>query len=143
MMLKADPKKFAKAITVVVNQRMVRKLCPSCKIGYEPTPDVLKKLGIPPGRVTQLFREKKPEDLQEKEEPCKDCGAIGFQGRTGIFEMLVVDDKIREVLVKQPKLELLKKAARLAGMRSLQEEGVVLVAKGETSIPELMRVLKG
>jgi type II secretory ATPase GspE/PulE/Tfp pilus assembly ATPase PilB-like protein len=143
MMLKADPKKFAKAITVVVNQRMARKLCPSCKIGYEPTPDVLKKLGVPPGRVTQLFREKRPEDLQEKEEPCADCGGIGFQGRTGIFEMLVVDDKVREVLVKQPKLELVKKAARLAGMRSLQEEGIVLVAKGETSIPELMRVLKG
>ena len=63
-------------------------------------------------------------------------------GRTGIFELLAVTDQMREILVKQPKLELLKKAARASRQRSLQEEGVLLVAKGETSLPELMRVLK-
>ena len=61
---------------------------------------------------------------------------------TGIFELLEVNDQLREVLQNQPKLDLTKKAARAAGMRSLQEEGILLVAKGETSLPELMRVLK-
>ena len=59
-----------------------------------------------------------------------------------MFELLVVDDKIREVIVKQPNLDLMRKAAKLAGMRSFQEEGVLLVAKGVTSLPELQRVLK-
>ena len=59
-----------------------------------------------------------------------------------MFEVLPVNDKVREVLIKQPKLELLRKAGKLAGMRTLQEEGILLVAKGETSLPELMRVLK-
>ena len=54
----------------------------------------------------------------------------------------MVDDKIREILVKQPKLDLLRKAARLAGMRPFQEEGLLLVAKGVTSLAELQRVLK-
>ena len=91
-----------------------------------------------------MYREPTPADLEEKKqkEPCQACGGLGYKGRTGIFEVLVVDDKVREVLIKQPKLELLKKAARLAGMRSLQEEGILLVAQGVTSVPELMRALK-
>jgi type II secretory ATPase GspE/PulE/Tfp pilus assembly ATPase PilB-like protein len=59
-----------------------------------------------------------------------------------LYELLEVDDKVREVLLKKPELELLRKAARLAGMRPLQEEGLLLVAKGVTSLAELQRVLK-
>ena len=54
----------------------------------------------------------------------------------------MVDDKIREILIKAPQLELLRKAARMGGMRTFQEEGLLLVAKGITSITELQRVLK-
>jgi type II secretory ATPase GspE/PulE/Tfp pilus assembly ATPase PilB-like protein len=53
-----------------------------------------------------------------------------------------VDDKVREILLKQPQLDLLRKAARAAGMRTFQEEGLLLVAKGVTSLAELQRVLK-
>ena len=67
---------------------------------------------------------------------------MGYVGRTGIHELLVVNDEIREILVKQPKLELLQKAARGAGMRSFQEEGIFLVVKGVTSLQEVMRVMK-
>ena len=63
-------------------------------------------------------------------------------GRTGIFELLVINDKMREILIKQPKIDLLKKAARADHQRLLQEEGILLVAKGVTSLPELTRVLK-
>ena len=60
----------------------------------------------------------------------------------GLFELLVVNDQMREILVKQPKLDLLRKAARASRQRSLQEEGILLVAQGVTSLPELSRVLK-
>jgi type II secretory ATPase GspE/PulE/Tfp pilus assembly ATPase PilB-like protein len=100
---------------------------------------MLKKLGIPAGKVEALYRTPKPE---EQEKPCKECANIGYKGRTGLFELLVVDDKVREVLVKAPKLDLLTKAARLTGMRTFQEEGLLLVAKGVTSIQELQRILK-
>ena len=66
----------------------------------------------------------------------------GYVGRTGIFELLVVTDQMREILLKQPNLDLLRKAARADGQRSLQEEGILLVAKGVTSLQELQRVLK-
>ena len=139
LQLKLPAKQFASVVTAVLYQRLIRKLCPDCKVGYTPPPDVLKKLGIPPGKVQQLYRPPKPEEI---EKPCQTCQGIGYIGRTGIFELLVVNDQMREILVKQPNLDLLKKAARADGQRSLQEECILLVAKGVTSLQELQRVLK-
>jgi type II secretory ATPase GspE/PulE/Tfp pilus assembly ATPase PilB-like protein len=67
---------------------------------------------------------------------------IGYFGRTALYELLIVDDGVREALIRTPQLAAVRTAARKAGMRTLQEEGIVLVAKGVTSLPELMRVLK-
>jgi len=136
---KVPAKEFAATVNAVLYQRLVRLLCSDCKVGYTPPADVLRKLGIPAGKIEQLFRPPKPEEI---EKPCKTCQNIGYLGRTGIFELLVIDDSMREILVKQPKLEFLKKAARASRQPSLQEEGILLVAKGQTSLPELMRVLK-
>jgi len=138
LQLKLPQKEFASAVTAVLCVRLIRKLCDTCKVAYAPAPELLKKLNIL-GKVEAFYRVPKPEEIDK---PCKACGGLGFMNRTGIFELLVVDDKIREILVKQPKLDLLTRAARLAGMRPFQEEGLVLVAKGITSLPELQRVLK-
>jgi type II secretory ATPase GspE/PulE/Tfp pilus assembly ATPase PilB-like protein len=139
LQMKLPQQEFAATITAVLYQRMIRKLCPDCKVGYTPPPDTLKKLGIPPGKVQQLFRPPKPEEI---EKPCQTCQQIGYVGRTGIFELLIVTDQMRQILATQPSLELLRKAARADNQRSLQEEGILLVAKGVTSLPELQRVLK-
>jgi type II secretory ATPase GspE/PulE/Tfp pilus assembly ATPase PilB-like protein len=139
LQMKLPPKQFASVVTAVLYQRLIRKLCPDCKVGYTPPAEVLKKLGIPPGKVQQLYRPPKPEEI---EKPCQTCQGIGYVGRTGIFELLAVNDQMREILVKQPSLDLLRKAARADGQRSLQEEGILLVAKGVTSLQELQRVLK-
>ena len=136
------PAEFAKAITLVVGQRLVRKLCESCKEGYVPPPQLLKQLGIPEGRVQAFYRPPQPNAENAKQEPCQACGAIGYVRRTAVFELLTVGDAVRKVLLTDPKLDLIRQAARKDGMNSLQEEGVLLVAKGVTSLPELMRVLK-
>ena len=141
LQMKVPHKQFAQWVTGVLYQRLVRKLCDDCKVGYQPSPDALKKLGIPPNKVSELYRTPKPEEVEEGK-PCPTCRGIGYHGRTGIFELLKINDQMREILLKQPKIELLKKAARASGQRSLQEEGVLLVAKGVTSLPELQRVLK-
>jgi type II secretory ATPase GspE/PulE/Tfp pilus assembly ATPase PilB-like protein len=139
LQLKVPHKEFANTVTAVLCTRLIRKLCDACKVAYAPTPDLLKKLGIPQGKVEALYRVPKPEEVDK---PCKECGGLGFKGRTGIFELLEVDDQTREVLLKKPQLELARKAARAAGMRPFQEEGLLLVAKGVTSLAELQRVLK-
>jgi type II secretory ATPase GspE/PulE/Tfp pilus assembly ATPase PilB-like protein len=132
-------REFAKGLIGVLCTRLIRKLCDDCKVAYEPTPDLAKKLGLPEGKIEALYRTPKPE---EAEKPCKECGGVGYKGRTGLFELLVIDDTIRQILIKDPKLESLNKAARAAGMRTFQEEGVLLIAKGVTSLAELQRVLK-
>jgi hypothetical protein len=140
---------FPKVIKAVLNQRLVRKLCETCREAVQPTPELLQRLGIPPGRVQVLFREKQPlppgqEPPRKRGEPliCPNCNGLGYKGRTAIYELLVVDDKLRQALAGQPTLDQLKQLARQAGNRTLQEEGILLVALGTTSIVELQRVLK-
>ena len=139
LLLKVPAAKFAPAVRAVINQRLIRRLCEDCREPYEPSPQLLKKLGIPEGRIDRLYR---PPDPSEKDKPCETCNGIGYYGRTAIFEMLTVDDKIRAALTQQPKLEVLRKISRQAGNRNLQQEGIVLVAQGITSVQELSRVLK-
>jgi len=143
---------FAKAVTVVLNSRLVRKLCEKCKQAYQPAPQLLQKLGIPSGRVQNLYKEFTPpppeELIDEKGKPieietCRACGGIGYRNRTAIFEMLVVGDEVRQAMVSgQANADVIRKAARAAGHRSMKEEGILLVAQGVTSLPELQRVLK-
>ena len=161
MLLKGSPKEFAKSVRAVLNVRLVRTLSETCKQPYQPPPQLLAKLGIPQGRVKVLFREWQapPPDPEEDKKKKKkqlppgacplcelvgpQCHGIGYHGRTGIFELLEVNDQLREALVKQPKLDVLRKIARASGHRGLQEEGILLVAQGTTSLNELQRVLKG
>ncbi len=139
LLLKVPASKFAPAVIGVVNQRLIRKLCEDCKQGYEPAPQLLQKLGIPAGRVEQLYR---PPEATEQEKVCPTCNGIGYFGRTSIYELVVVNAQLRQALEKEPKLDVLRKVSREAGNKNLQQEGLVLVAQGITSVQELSRVLK-
>jgi type II secretory ATPase GspE/PulE/Tfp pilus assembly ATPase PilB-like protein len=97
--------------------------------------------------VQVLYQEKQPpQPGQEKKrgepEICPACKGLGYKGRIAIYEFLVLDDRLRQALLKAPNLETIKKLSRAAGNRTLQEEGVLLVALGTTSLTELQRVLK-
>ncbi len=140
MMLKVPPKDFAGAVTGAVCVRLIRKLCDQCKEPYPPPQELLKQLGLPPGKVQAFFR---PPSEPDPKKPCPNCQGIGYKGRTGMFELLIVDDAVREVLLKSPKLDLVRAAARKGGMKTFQDEGLVLVVKGVTSLPELQRALQG
>lgn len=138
--LGVSPSTLAKAATLVINTRLIRKLC-ECKEAFPPTPEMLKQLGLPAGQVQAFYRPPVPKP-DEKREICKKCGGIGYFGRTAIVEMLVVGEAVRQALTTQPKLDVVRLAARKDGMRTLQEEGILLAAKGVTSLQELMRVMK-
>jgi type II secretory ATPase GspE/PulE/Tfp pilus assembly ATPase PilB-like protein len=149
------PEEFLEALKLVINVRLIRKLAETCKQPYQPSPQLLQKLGLPPQRVTQLYREWQPppdHEVNKKKLPpdaCSVCGLVGpschglfFMGRTGIFEVLEVNDEFRQAVRKGARPDVLRQVARKAGFRTHMEEGVLLVAQGLTSLNELQRVMK-
>ncbi len=111
LLLKISPAEFAEVVTAVLNVRLVRKLCESCKEAYPPPAEVLKQMGLPAGRIESFYRPPtKPIDPKHPEKVCEACQGIAYRGRTGIFELLVVDETLRSVLASQPKLDALRAA---------------------------------
>lgn len=144
LLLRVPQKTFAQAITAVVGQRLLRKLCDGCKQPYQPSAEQLRTFGIPADRVKELWRVPAPDPTKKKREQaiCEKCEGIGYFGRTAVFELVVVDDAIRRLLVEQPKMDALRTAARAAKVRSLLEEAVLLAISGTTSLDEITRVFK-
>lgn len=145
--MKVPPDQLAGTLQGVVYTRLIRKLCETCRQAVQPTPELLQRLGIPPGRVSVLYQERQPPQPGEQRrrgepEVCPDCQGVGYKGRTGLFELLVIDDKLRQAILKQARPEVLRQLAKAAGNRTLQDEGILLVALGTTSLSELQRVLK-
>jgi type II secretory ATPase GspE/PulE/Tfp pilus assembly ATPase PilB-like protein len=141
---KAPIPEFRNTVSAVLSQRLVRKLCDKCKEPYGPPADVLKQLGLPPEKIKAFYRPPTIKSTDEdRKEICRECGGVGYIGQTAIFELMVVDDLLRKTLAATPKLDALRAAARKGGTKTLQEEGILMVVRGTTSLPELMRVLKG
>jgi len=146
----AGHKRLAKIVSGAVNQRLVRRLCDQCKQAFPPTPQLLQKLGIPPGRVSVLYQPFVPPPPEQRVdakgnpieiEICTKCNGRGYFGRMAIFELLVINEEIRKALLQKPTVESVLPIARKHGFLTIQEEGVLAVATGVTSLQELQRVL--
>ena len=120
------------AVTAVLAQRLLRVLCPKCKEAYKPDDELLKRLGIPRDKVNTFY----------KEVGCSECGGSGYRGRTGVHELMVVDEAIRNLLVEKPSVEAIRDAARKNGMRTLWQSALYKVVAGQTSLAEAERVTK-
>jgi type II secretory ATPase GspE/PulE/Tfp pilus assembly ATPase PilB-like protein len=143
--LGVKPFLLGSAISAILGQRLVRVLCPRCKVRYKPNPDMLHKANLPADKIKHFHRPPDPpEEPPEGEEPevCENCGATGYRGRTGVFELLVMTDRIRDMIRDNPNLNAIKQEAVKGGMKYLQEDGLRAVIEGTTSIQELLRVCK-
>jgi type II secretory ATPase GspE/PulE/Tfp pilus assembly ATPase PilB-like protein len=144
--LGVQPFMISSALTAVLAQRLVRMLCPKCKVRYKPNEDVLRRANLPAEKIKYFYRPPEPDELEQDKrgEPiiCETCGGSGYYGRTGIFEMLVISDHIRGLIRENPNLTAIKQEAVKEGLRSLQEDGLRVVIEGKTSIQELLRVSK-
>ena len=108
LLLKISAKQFAPVAGAVINMRLVRKLCDECKQAYAPPPEVLKQLGW---LIEALYRPPQPIPGEKPKPPCGTVG-IGYFGRTGIFEVLVLNDAVRQTLITSPKLDPLRQAVQ-------------------------------
>ncbi len=142
-------KMIAEKLGAVLHQRLIRRLCENCKVGFEPPPQLLAQLGIPAGRVPVMYQPFIPPPIEEQVDengrpapitPCHICGGRGFFGRIGVFELLRPGPQFREALAKTGDASQLFAIARAEGHRGIQAEAVLSVARGLTSIDELKRV---
>ena len=116
----------------VLAQRLVRRLCPHCKTPVVPAPELLKDSGL--GRFLAAG-----QPMYEAR-GCERCRGTGYQGRTGIHELLVVDEAMRSAILQGKDASALHTLAMHSGMHSLYEDGLRKVATGMTSLDELLRV---
>ncbi|MBI3821461.1 MAG: type II/IV secretion system protein [Planctomycetes bacterium] len=150
--LGTPPFMLSSALMGVLSQRLVRKLCKKCRKRVKPSNETLKKLKVDSDAVRYLYRAFDPvEDVPKKDdedddEPevkvCQACGGTGYLKRTGIFDLLIITDKIRELIKANPNVQDIRQVAIDSGMKSLFEDGARLVVEGDTSIQELLRVSK-
>jgi type IV pilus assembly protein PilB len=127
-----EPYLINSSLICVVAQRLVRKICSSCKEAYTIKPEVIGSLKLD---VTKI---KKPEFFRGK--GCPKCFNMGYSGRIGIAEVLLLSNKIRELILQRAQEHVIKKQARQEGMRTLREEGLEAVLAGMTTLEELLRV---
>jgi type IV pilus assembly protein PilB len=141
--LQVPPFLVSSVLNMVLAQRLVRKICPTCIYSYEADPSIattlatqLKENGLDPAKVqipTTLYRGK----------GCSSCGMTGYRGRLAIFEALEVDEKMKALIVSPEfDLEAVRAYARSLGMKTMFEDGLQKVQVGETTLEEVLRVIR-
>ena len=126
-----EPFLITATLEAVVAQRLVRRICSSCRVAYEPDEEVLMELGPDAERMrgAKFYYGK----------GCDACHHTGYSGRMGIFEVMTVDGDVRRAILSGSSTEDVRSAALAAGMRTLRERGLDAVTAGDTTIEEVLR----
>jgi type IV pilus assembly protein PilB len=115
----------------IIAQRLARRVCSKCKTEYTPSPEQLMEVGLT------------PEDVRGKKfyygKGCENCNKTGYRGRVGLFEIMSFNDEIRELIMDRASTNVLREAARRAGMITLRENGLSSIYDGVTTIDEVNR----
>ena len=131
-----EPFLVASSLTSVLAQRLVRRVCQDCRVHYTPTEEELQELGYTKAR----FKERFGQEKIYKAAGCPSCNQNGYRGRTGIYELLLVDDTVRQLALKNVDSSSIKKAAVANGMLTLLDDGARKIALGETTIAEVLSI---
>jgi len=125
------PYLIASTLEAVVSQRLVRKICASCKEEYEPSAESLLELNLTPADVRgkKFFRGK----------GCSNCHNIGYKGRMGIYEIMVLNSELRKLISDQANTNIIRTAAKRSGMNTLRDSGLISTFNGLTTIQEVVR----
>ncbi len=150
---RGQAKEMLEVMSGVLNQRLVRRLCEKCRESFQPPPQLLQKLGVPPGRIPLLYKPYVPPPPEQRVDAkgnpieipiCNKCMGRGYLGRVAVFELLTLTKELKSALLKYAKTpDVVRQYARKQGHLTLQDEGILAVATGLTSLQELQRVMQG
>ena len=118
-------------VEAIVAQRLVRRICLNCKEEYVPTDEQLMEL--------QLRRSDVEDRTLFRGRGCDECNHSGYKGRMAIFEIMRLDDQLRQIILTQASTNVLRAEARKRGMRSLRDTGLMAIYEGQTTIDEVVR----
>ena len=130
-----EPYLVASSVLVAIAQRLVRQICPECRETFVPDPQDLKHLAELNINPDQL-----PDGRLSRGKGCGSCFGSGYQGRTGIYEILPVDESVREMIVERASANRIKREAFKRGFRTLRMDGADKVVRGMTTMDEVLRV---
>ncbi len=125
----------ASSTRAIMAQRLVRKVCPTCKEEYQAADNELRMLGP--------YAEQVREAKLYKGAGCNDCNHTGYKGRWGLFEIFIINDEVRHMIYEQVTASELRGKARELGMRTLREDGLRKAVAGMTTLQEVLRVTAG
>ncbi|MCK9228530.1 MAG: ATPase, T2SS/T4P/T4SS family [Syntrophorhabdaceae bacterium] len=125
-----EPFLVTSSVTCVIGQRLIRKICPECKESYYPAPSIHRTFQI------------REDVLLYRGKGCPACKYRGYRGRTGIYEVLVMDDELREMINNRAPSEVLKKRANEKGMRLMRDDALMKVISGMTTLEEALNVVQ-
>ncbi len=128
-----EPFLVSSSVIAVMAQRLVRRVCPHCREPYQPSREEIEDLGIPAHEIMG-------HTLYKAGPGCDECKRTGYKGRTGIHELLVVDDEIRNLVMKSADAAAIRRAATAQGMNTLRGDGAEKILQGQTTIEEILRV---
>jgi type IV pilus assembly protein PilB len=131
--MKVEPYVIASALLGVVAQRLVRRLCSSCRRQYTPEAETLRAMNISEADAART--------VFYRAVGCEECNGTGYQGRIAIYEVMRVNDKIRRLIAQNAGEDLVREAAVGSGMLTLGEDGLAKVKAGVTTAEELLRVV--
>ncbi len=130
-----EPFLVASSLMALMAQRLVRRVCHQCREAYRPTAEELKEVGLTPEGVARAGN---PTIYRAK--GCDACAGTGYRGRTGIYELLMVDDDIRQLTLKNVDSSTIKRSGVQKGMLTLLDDGARKVLAGETTLAEVLSV---
>jgi type II secretory ATPase GspE/PulE/Tfp pilus assembly ATPase PilB-like protein len=122
----------ASSLQAVVAQRLIRRICSSCKEPFKPDTEILHLLNLP--------KEDWDKTVLYRGRGCEKCNYSGYKGRTAIHEIMVLNEKIRQLILNRTSSNIIKKEAQKYGMRTLREDGMKKVLLGQTTAQEVMRI---
>ncbi|MFH1061313.1 MAG: ATPase, T2SS/T4P/T4SS family [Candidatus Omnitrophota bacterium] len=128
--MKIDAFLVASAVTGVLAQRLIRTICPGCKQPFTPDAGVVQGLNLPVSEKGYTFY---------KGIGCDACGGTGYKGRIGIYEMMIINNSIRELILRHASTDELTQTAKKNGMKTLREDGFQKVLNGVTTVEEVLR----
>jgi len=141
MDLGVDPRIFGSSLNLMLGQRLVRLLCEHCKVGHAPTQE--EQLIIDTVMADHPHPETIPKYTQIFTAPgCEMCGHSGYKGRSGIYEAVVMDEAVEEVVLRDPREHMILEAAKSQGIPTMLHDGIGKLLQGITSIREIERVIE-